>query len=140
MNLESIDPDHIEAVLMENGAQSVTMTDAGDNPVLEPAPGETPLWADTRITALFDANADFDALRENLLASLQLDELPPNHIEDLADRAWEREWLRDFGPMRFGTRLWVVPGESDVPSSGSLTRESISPAIMTMRSGSSVPR
>jgi len=115
MNLESIDPDHIEAVLMENGAQSVTLTDAGDNPVLEPAPGETPLWADTRITALFDANADFDALRQNLLASLQLDELPPNHIEDLADRAWEREWLRDFGPMQFGTRLWVVPGESDVP-------------------------
>lgn len=120
MNLESIDPDHIEAVLMENGAQSVTLTDAGDNPVLEPAPGETPLWANTRITALFDAHADFDALREILLASLQLDELPPNHIEDLADRAWEREWLKDFGPMRFGTKLWVVPGESDVPPADSV--------------------
>jgi len=120
MNLESIDPDHIEAVLMENGAQSVTLTDAGDNPVLEPAPGETPLWANTRITALFDAHADFGALREILLASLQLDELPPNHIEDLADRAWEREWLKDFGPMRFGTKLWVVPGESDVPPADSV--------------------
>ena len=120
MNLESIDPDHIEAVLMENGAQSVTLTDAGDNPVLEPAPGETPLWANTRITALFDAHADFDALRAILLASLQLDELPPNHIEDLADRAWEREWLKDFGPMRFGTKLWVVPGESDVPPADSV--------------------
>jgi len=120
MNLESIDPDHIEAVLMENGAQSVTLTDAGDNPVLEPAPGETPLWANTRITALFDAHADFDALRVSLLAALQLDELPPNHIEDLADRAWEREWLKDFGPMQFGTKLWVVPGESDVPPADSV--------------------
>ena len=111
MNLESIDPDHIEAVLMENGAQSVTLTDAGDNPVL---------WANTRITALFDAHADFDALRVSLLAALQLDELPPNHIEDLADRAWEREWLKDFGPMQFGTKLWVVPGESDVPPADSV--------------------
>jgi ribosomal protein L11 methyltransferase len=120
MNLESIDPDHIEAVLMENGAQSVTLTDAGDNPVLEPAPGETPLWANTRITALFNAHADFDALRVTLLAALQLDELPPNHIEDLADRAWEREWLKDFGPMQFGKKLWVVPGESDVPPADSV--------------------
>jgi len=115
MHLESIDPDRIEAVLMDNGAQSVTLTDAGDNPVLEPAPGETPLWADTRITALFDSEADFDALRATLLTSLQLDKLPPNHVEDLADRVWEREWLKDFGPMQFGARLWVVPHESDAP-------------------------
>jgi len=23
---------------------------------------------------------------------------------------WEREWLKDFRPMRFGRRLWVCPG------------------------------
>ena len=28
----------------------------------------------------------------------------------MPDRAWEREWLRDFRPMRFGRRLWVCPG------------------------------
>jgi ribosomal protein L11 methyltransferase len=112
MNLESIDPDRIEAALVEYGAQSVTLTDAGDNPVLEPAPGETPLWPDTRITALFDSGADFDALKARLLSALDLDQLPPHHIEDLADRAWEREWLRDFGPMQFGSRLWVIPGDS----------------------------
>ncbi len=27
----------------------------------------------------------------------------------LADRAWEREWLKDFHAMRFGERLWVCP-------------------------------
>jgi ribosomal protein L11 methyltransferase len=35
--------------------------------------------------------------------------LPQYRIETLADRAWEREWLRDFGPMRFGERLWICP-------------------------------
>src|SRR5918993_1350571 len=27
----------------------------------------------------------------------------------LEDALWEREWLRDFHPMRFGRRLWVCP-------------------------------
>ena len=120
MNLESIDPDRIEAALLECGAQSVTLTDAGDNPVLEPAPGETPLWTDTRITALFDSGADFDALKEHLRCELDLDELPPHRIESLADRVWEREWLKDFGPMQFGRRLWIVPGGPDDSPAGSV--------------------
>ena len=58
MNLETIEADRVEEVLLGCGAHSVTLTDAGNAPVLEPAPGETPLWADTRITALFDADAN----------------------------------------------------------------------------------
>ena len=115
MNLESLDPDLVEAVLLENGAQSVTLSDAADDPVLEPAPGETPLWVDTRVTALFDSDADMDTLTSKLLEALGRKELPSNHIEELADRAWEREWLKDFGPLQFGRRLWVIPGDSDPP-------------------------
>lgn len=114
MNLESIEPDRVEEILQRHGAQAVTLTDAGDNPVLEPAPGETPLWTDTRVTALFTADADFDSLCHDLRQTLDLDELPTHHIETLADRVWEREWLKDFGPMQFGQRLWVVPGDIDV--------------------------
>ena len=33
-----------EALLEEQGALSVTLTDPEDNPVLEPGVGETPLW------------------------------------------------------------------------------------------------
>ncbi len=115
MNIQSIDPDRVEAILLRNGAHSVTLTDAGDDPVLEPAPGETPLWNDTNVTGLFDADADFSALKNDLLCALELDVLPPNHVETLRDRAWEREWLRDFGPMRFGRRLWVIPGDQVDP-------------------------
>ena len=116
MNLESLDPQRVESALLDSGALSVTLTDAGDNPVLEPAPGETPLWADTRITALFDTASDIDSLPGKLCTALQVRELPPNHIETLADRAWEREWLVDFGPMQFGKRLWVIPGEDAAPA------------------------
>ena len=27
----------------------------------------------------------------------------------MQDRDWEREWLKDFKPLKFGRRLWIVP-------------------------------
>jgi len=109
MNLESIDPECAEQALSDLGAQSITLSDAGDDPVLEPAPGATPLWAETKITALFTAETDFGTLRNDLLHALDVNELPENYDEELIDRAWEREWLKDFRPMQFGQRLWVSP-------------------------------
>ena len=114
MNLEALDPAEIETVFVRNGACSVTLSDAGDNPVLEPGVGETPLWADTRITGLFPETADLAKLESDLLTALGLKTLPTHRIEALADRPWEREWLRDFVPMRFGKRLWVCPGDHEI--------------------------
>ncbi len=109
MNLETLNPASVEEILVRHGAQSVTFSDAGDAPVLEPGPGETPFWKCTRISGLFGPDADRAGLLDDLRASLELEELPIHHWEALADREWEREWLRDFGPMRFGERLWVCP-------------------------------
>ena len=109
MNLETLNPASVEEILIRHGAQSVTFTDAGDRPVLEPGPGETPLWHRTRITALFEPGADMTELVADLQKSLALKKLPEYHLETLAERDWEREWLKDFGPMRFGRRLWVCP-------------------------------
>ena len=112
MNLESLNPESVEAIFLQHGAHSVTFSDAGDNPVLEPAPGETPFWGETLITGLFDGDADLDALALKLRASLAVDTLPGYRVTTLEERDWEREWLRDFGPMRFGERLWVCPVDS----------------------------
>ncbi len=112
MNLESLDPAAVEEIFMRFGACSVTLSDAADQPVLEPGPGETPLWAETRITGLFEGDTDFTGLETALRQELGV--LPPYRIETLSDRAWEREWLKDFGPMRFGRRLWIAPGDSVV--------------------------
>jgi len=114
MNLEQLEPERVEEILDRHGALAVTLTDAADEPVLEPAPGETPLWGQTRITGLFPLDADLDALTLDLLASLGVERLPEHRIEALADREWEREWLRDFRPMRFGQRLWVCPSGHEV--------------------------
>jgi ribosomal protein L11 methyltransferase len=90
------------------GAIALSLADAGDEPLLEPAPGETPLWKDVRLRALFDAAADPLALASALASALAL-ESDSIGIERVDDRAWEREWLKDFRPMRFGRRLWVCP-------------------------------
>ena len=120
MNLEALNPASVEEILIRHGAQSVTFSDAGDMPVLEPGPGETPLWNNTRITGLFEPGVDMAAVLADLRSSLSLDHLPDHRLETLADRDWEREWLRDFGPMRFGRRLWVCPAGSAPEQPGAI--------------------
>ena len=114
MNLDSLQAEQVEQALERHGAISVTLSDAGDTPVLEPALGETPLWPRTRITGLFSLEADMALLIEDLRQSFGLDDLPDVTIEILEERAWEREWLKDFRPMRFGNRLWVSPHDMQV--------------------------
>lgn len=112
MRLEALNPESVEAIFLRHGAHSVSFSDAGDKPVLEPAPGETPLWNDTRITGLFGADTDLRSLEIDLKDSLALEQLPEHRVEALEDRDWEREWLKDFGPMRFGKRLWICPADT----------------------------
>lgn len=107
--LDHLDPEQVEAALLAAGAVSVTYEDAGDEPIYEPDPEQMPLWSRTRMTGLFAADTDMDAVRVMLLVRLGLARLPLHRIETLEDRAWEREWLKDFRPMRFGTRLWICP-------------------------------
>ncbi len=113
MNLGALDAEAVEEIFIRFGASSVTMTDAGDNPVLEPGPGETPLWADTLITGMFSPDVDLNQFEDKLLIELGLTELPMHQTESLEDRDWEREWLKDFGPMQFGRRLWIHPKGSE---------------------------
>lgn len=115
MDLDQLDADAVELVFERHGAQSITLTDAGDRPVLEPAPGETPLWSQSRITGLFAADADIGALLDDIATTFVIDALPRHRTETLEDRPWEREWLKDFGPMQFGKRLWVLPGDATAP-------------------------
>ncbi|MGH8261616.1 MAG: 50S ribosomal protein L11 methyltransferase, partial [Steroidobacteraceae bacterium] len=97
----------------EAGALSVTLSDAADDPVLEPAPGEVRLWRTTRVVALFPIDAAPAATARAIAATLAL---PPGRIVAgaVADRVWEREWLAHFHAMRFGRRLWVAPHHETV--------------------------
>jgi len=94
------------------GALSVTVLDAGDEPLLEPAPGETPLWSNTRVIALFDGAQDTAEIKQQLQAVLKTP-VSDLLVEPLADRDWSNTWRDTFGAMQFGEHLWVCPvGES----------------------------
>nr|WP_313402506.1 50S ribosomal protein L11 methyltransferase [Pseudomonas sp.] len=103
-----------EDALLEVGAVSVTFMDAEDQPIFEPDLGTTPLWSHTHLLALFEADTDETAL----IAHLQLlcgGSLPEHHVERIEDQDWERSWMDNFQPMRFGQRLWIVPSWHAAP-------------------------
>jgi ribosomal protein L11 methyltransferase len=117
--LGALDAEVAEAACFECGAGSVTFTDTRDDPVLEPAPGEFRLWPATRMRALFSGDTDPVATSRSLATTLgiPLERIVVTHV---ADRAWEREWLKDFHAMRFGARLWVSPHHEDVAEPGAV--------------------
>ena len=129
------DPAPYEDALLAVGASSITLEDEGDDPVLEPLPGTTPLWPRVRVKALFDDSFDAEQLLQALRAELSqpLDEA---RFETLADRAWEREWLKDFKPMRFGQRLWICPGGQLPPDQPSTAhRQPLPPVLIELDPG-----
>ncbi|MDC9580427.1 50S ribosomal protein L11 methyltransferase [Xenorhabdus sp. PR6a] len=101
--------------LMESGAVSVTFQDSHDTPIFEPLPGETRLWGDTDVIGLYDAEMDMKAVVSQLEQVPQLGTGFIHKIEQLEDKDWEREWMDNFHPMRFGQRLWICPSWREVP-------------------------
>ena len=97
-----------EQACLSTGALAVTLCDALDEPVLEPLPGELRLWRRTRVQALYPAGLA-DALLIVRLAQALERPTADVAVRAIADRVWEREWLRDFHAMRFGERLWICP-------------------------------
>ncbi len=110
LDLEALDLATVHKCCEKLGALSVTLQDAGNDPVLEPLPGEMPIWNKTRVIALFElagsAPATRDALRRRLADQLQVE----SHLvsmEELPERDWISAWRKDARPSRFGERLWV---------------------------------
>jgi ribosomal protein L11 methyltransferase len=102
----------IEDALLGAGALSVTLEDAGDQPLLEPRVGETPLWRELQVTGLFRADADLQGIHdaiEHVAGGVS------PQLEILEDRDWTREWMRNYRPMRFGQRLWICPSWLEPP-------------------------
>ncbi|MFM5729152.1 50S ribosomal protein L11 methyltransferase [Aeromonas caviae] len=106
--------DKVSNMLLGRGAQAVTFMDAKDVPVYEPMPGETPLWGETEVMGLFDAETD----PAPTIAFFQqiFGEDVGYKVEQLEDKDWVREWMDHFHPMQFGKRLWICPSWRDVPN------------------------
>lgn len=104
--------DLAESLLLEAGALSIALDDAGDQPLFEPLPGESPLWDDVILTALFDANAEnghhqaIEALSHEIAAEVDASRI---WISAVDDKDWEREWMVHYQPIECANNLWIVP-------------------------------
>ncbi len=117
--LAALDVSEVEEALLRSGANSITFVDRGDEPVLEPKPGEFRLWSDTLVRALFQESdeAQFDAAAnlDRLAAALGPHVTHTARVRAVEDQVWERAWLKDWKSTRFGRRLWVVPHDAETP-------------------------
>ena len=109
-----------ENALDDVGALAVTMLDANagtsnEDAILEPGVGETPLWADIRLSALFAHDTD------GLLLLAALESFDPGldwsraSFRNVEDQDWERAWMDQYVPLRFGERTWIVPWNQELP-------------------------
>lgn len=98
-----------EALLLDHGAAAVTLLDAGDHPIHEPDPGETPLWPESVIRALFEPGVDRSQLVAVLSGAGLVDSASAVRFEALAGQDWARAWMDRYEPLRFGERLWICP-------------------------------
>lgn len=113
--LTGLDADAVEAALEACGASSTTFLDRGDEPVLEPLPGEIRLWSDTLVRALFDEHTDTQQTLRFLADRFGPQVAADARVTHVADQAWERAWLKDWKPMQFGAHLWVCPTDAAAP-------------------------
>jgi len=100
------------------GAVAVTLGSGSDAQVLEPAPGETPLWPIADVDALFDLDVDVAALHARLLSGAFCEAGCPLAVRFVEDADFSRTW-RDFAQQyRFGERLCVAPRDAAVNAAG----------------------
>ncbi|CAN5244689.1 50S ribosomal protein L11 methyltransferase [soil metagenome] len=113
------DEARLEAALEDLGALSVSLLDAADadneRAILEPGVGELPLWPELTMLALFDEGMHQELLLHALEAWDPRLDLGSAEFRIVADQDWERAWMDQYAPMRFGTRTWIVPWNMDAP-------------------------
>jgi len=97
--------DLVSEVLIGLGSISITYSDALNDAIYEPPVGQTPLWDNVKVNALFPSEVNQKSIETSILdiCNIIIDTVA------LKDRVWEEECQKDFPSMRFGKRLWVCP-------------------------------
>ena len=114
------DQPRYEHALEDVGALAVTLLDAeadtsNEHAILEPGVGETPLWDDVQLSALFADDADALVLLAALEAFDPALDWAQVRFRTVADQDWERAWMDQYVPLRFGARTWIVPWNQPLP-------------------------
>jgi ribosomal protein L11 methyltransferase len=113
VRVRAADVAHAEALLRLAGAAALAAGDAGDDALLEPAPGALPLWPHVELRALFAAGIDLDRLRALVEAAVPTE--GPASIAAVEDEDWHAAWRERITALEFGSALAIVPAEAARP-------------------------
>src|SRR5699024_10110537 len=75
----------------------------------------TRLWGNTDVMALFEAETDMQAIVAALREQGKIQQQTAYKVEKIEDKDWEREWMDNFHPLKFGKRLWICPSWREIP-------------------------
>jgi len=113
--------DALSDAMIDAGAVSITLRDAADVPVLEPAPGETPLWPNAELDALFPLDVDLSGVRARLMLELGAAfGSTPLDVRFIEESDWSQTWRNHAVDYCFGGRLWVLPRDAIAPRDGAV--------------------
>ncbi len=112
--------DAVEQALRESGALSVSLSDPGGEPILEPGPGATPLWESVIVTALLPGASATAEVRKRIGVALGVP-VPRVAFAGIEERDWVREFRENLKPLRFGPRLWICPEGQACPDAQGVT-------------------
>jgi len=110
ITVEQAQVDFTETLLSSIGAVSVTLDDAENQDLLEPLPGETPLWNKVIVTGIY-AQEEGEEIDVLALETFIRSQLPTQqiHSEFLEDQVWERSWMDYYEPIQISEKYWIVP-------------------------------
>ena len=116
ITVEQAQVDFTETLLSSLGAVSVTLDDAENQDLLEPLPGETPLWNKVIVTGIY-AQEDDEEIDVNALLTFITAQMPeaPVRYEFLEDQEWERTWMDAYEPIQIAEKYWIVPEWMEAP-------------------------
>ncbi|NCF44641.1 MAG: 50S ribosomal protein L11 methyltransferase [Proteobacteria bacterium] len=106
--LETHETEAFEAVFVSHGAVALTYESQAQEVVLEPAPGELPMWQQINLLALFSLDTPIDGL------NAALRKLDPSIHERLdvafiAEEDWQQRLANHVVRAEFGQRLRLLP-------------------------------
>jgi ribosomal protein L11 methyltransferase len=104
-----------EDSLLELGAVAITLSDAKDEPLYEPLPGDTPIWQHSIVTGLFTQERSLEALYDGLIQRLPEHQIHTVKKTVVDDQDWSRVHLKYFKRIQCAEKLWVVPSWHEAP-------------------------
>lgn len=99
--------DDITNWLQLKGALAITILDAGDEPMYEPAPDAIPIWQELKISALFDLKTNIDSLINKLNYDFSSDVVTEYNSEIIEQDLTNIKY--NFEPVCFSNKLWIYP-------------------------------